>query len=132
MDKLEYRRIHLKGSFIYKNQFAIRMRGRFDSAFSHIPQGLVADSKSSSHGGHIITPMLLEGSKLVEKFSRKIYFYIFSVVVMVNRGWLPREQIDVELQKGKNLPDSEVKELDAILRLPESVCFLFKFINIKD
>lgn len=63
LDKMEYQRIHLKGRFIYKDQFAIRMRGRFDKNLSHTPQGLLGNSESSSHGGHIITPMRLDGSK---------------------------------------------------------------------
>lgn len=43
---------------------------------------------------------------------------------MVNRGWLPREQINVELEKGKKRPDSQVKSIDAILRMPEKVQIL--------
>ena len=76
VEDLEFKKVHLRGRYIYENQFAIQPRGRFDQEYAKSAEaygtpmgaGVMGGSPQiSSHGGHIITPMLLEGTESVYK-----------------------------------------------------------------
>ncbi|KAI6243850.1 SURF1-like protein [Aphelenchoides fujianensis] len=102
IDDLEYRRVKLRGRFLYDREFIIQPRGRFDEAFDDRAEGgMIGNAAASSHGGHFITPMLLEGT---------------NIVVMVNRGWLPRRKFEEERKRER--PDGIV-EIEAIVRKSE-------------
>ncbi|KAI6205796.1 hypothetical protein M3Y94_00833000 [Aphelenchoides besseyi] len=102
IDDLEYRRVKLKGRFLYDREFIIQPRGRFDEAFDDRAEGgMIGNAASSSHGGHFITPMLLEGT---------------NIIVMVNRGWLPQHKFDNEKQRKKQ---EGTVEVEAIVRKSE-------------
>ena len=62
---MEYRRVKLRGRFLYSNEFVIQPRARFDEAFNERDSGgsLLGNPASSSHGGHVITPFQIAGTK---------------------------------------------------------------------
>lgn len=47
---------------------------------------------------------------------------------MVNRGWLPADKVDSEMEKGRKLKLSGLKELNAIVRSGEKVSIFFRII----
>ncbi|CAD5229365.1 unnamed protein product [Bursaphelenchus okinawaensis] len=102
LQDLEYRRVKVRGRYLYDRQFIIAPRGRFDEGFKDKGSSLIGDSKSSSHGGHFITPFLIEGT---------------NQIIMVNRGWLPTEMHTFEMNKRRR---NEVVEIEAIVRKSEN------------
>lgn len=72
---MEYRRVKLRGRYLYENEFIIQPRGRFDEAHSDRDGGgsLIGNPASSSHGGHVVTPFQIEGTKLV---TRSVLFFV--------------------------------------------------------
>ncbi|KAH7693293.1 SFT-1 protein, partial [Aphelenchoides avenae] len=102
LNDLEYRRVRIKGRFLYDRQFAIGPRTRFDKAYKQVPKGIISDNDTTSHGAHIITPFLLHGT---------------DKIIMVNRGWVPRDDIHVELEKKKRR--SGTVEIEAVVRKSE-------------
>uniref|UniRef100_A0A7E4ZW29 SURF1-like protein n=1 Tax=Panagrellus redivivus TaxID=6233 RepID=A0A7E4ZW29_PANRE len=101
LENLEYRRVHLRGRFLYDREFVIAPRGRFDKDHKEKRGGLAGDSESSSHGGHVITPFVVEGTDLI---------------IMVNRGWLPTSK----LRAIPHPNPGKVVEFDAIVRKSEN------------
>jgi len=102
IEELEYRKVHLRGMYIYDKQFLIRNRPRFDKDYKEYGSGIFANPSMSSHGAYVITPLKLMNS---------------SVIVMVNRGWIPPEKFEFEIIN-KQQPNIFI-ELDAIVRKSE-------------
>lgn len=50
LDDLEYRRVRIKGRYIYERQFAIGPRTRFDKGYKSGPKGIISDNDTTSHG----------------------------------------------------------------------------------
>uniref|UniRef100_A0A183BVU2 NADH dehydrogenase [ubiquinone] 1 beta subcomplex subunit 6 n=1 Tax=Globodera pallida TaxID=36090 RepID=A0A183BVU2_GLOPA len=97
LEDLEFRKVRIRGFYLYDRQFVIRWRRRVDIANAGI-------SNTENYGAYVVTPMRLQGTNLI---------------IMVNRGWVATESIDLELEKGKQRPESELKELSAIVRRSE-------------
>uniref|UniRef100_A0A914H330 SURF1-like protein n=1 Tax=Globodera rostochiensis TaxID=31243 RepID=A0A914H330_GLORO len=97
LEDLEFRKVRIRGFYLYDRQFVIRWRRRVDIANAGI-------SNTENYGAYVVTPMRLQGTNLT---------------IMVNRGWVATESIDLELEKGKQSPESELKELNAIVRRTE-------------
>ncbi|KAE9554048.1 hypothetical protein FO519_002744 [Halicephalobus sp. NKZ332] len=102
LNQYEYRRVHLRGRFLFDKEFVIAPRGRFDKDYKQKNTGIAGDSESSSHGGHVITPFVLEKNNLT---------------IMVNRGWLPGPQLH---ERPVPKPHIGVTEFDAIVRKSEN------------
>ncbi|KAL3078946.1 hypothetical protein niasHS_014728 [Heterodera schachtii] len=97
IDDMEFRKVHVRGHYLFDRQFVIRWRCRLDPANT-------GTSNSEKYGAYVITPMRLEGT---------------NVTIMVNRGWVPNENIESELKKGKQMRESELKDLNAVVRSAE-------------
>ncbi|KAL7075210.1 hypothetical protein ACQ4LE_005583 [Meloidogyne hapla] len=90
LEQLEYRKVHIKGMFLFQKQFIIRWRGRLDVTEGETKKGGLSQMdwspKADSNGAQVITPFKISGTNLV---------------IMVNRGWIPAERIEYELTEGK-------------------------------
>ncbi|KAF8383863.1 sft-1, partial [Pristionchus pacificus] len=104
LSSMEYRRVRIKGRFLHEREFLLSPRGRFDPGVKKDDsQGsLLSSNDISSHGAHVVTPFVLSGSNLT---------------IMVNRGWVPRAQMDRETR----LSSEEKGEvtIEAIVRKTE-------------
>ncbi|GMT32295.1 hypothetical protein PFISCL1PPCAC_23592 [Pristionchus fissidentatus] len=104
LDLMEYRRVRIKGRFLHEREFVLSPRGRFDPAVKDESRGsLLSSNDISSHGAHVIAPFAVAGSNLI---------------IMVNRGWVPKAQIDREAR----LSSEEKGEvtIEAIVRKSET------------
>jgi cytochrome oxidase assembly protein ShyY1 len=58
---MEYRKVRVKGRYLYDREFMISPRGRFDEAFDDRAEGgMIGNPGSASHGGHFITPFKVD------------------------------------------------------------------------
>jgi hypothetical protein len=66
LDQLEYRKIHVKGSYLFRKQFIIRWRGRLDVS-QYEPKKyfnlLDAPSTTNNNGAQVITPFNISGTE---------------------------------------------------------------------
>lgn len=107
LDKMEYRKVHIRGKYLYGKQFLIKWRQRLDSgkkSNSYDNRLSKIGSKSvESDGAQVITPLQIDGSNLV---------------IMVNRGWIPYIKIEDEMKMSKKREPLKA-EFDAIVRKSE-------------
>uniref|UniRef100_A0A915PEU2 SURF1-like protein n=1 Tax=Meloidogyne floridensis TaxID=298350 RepID=A0A915PEU2_9BILA len=107
LEQLEYRKVHIKGMYLFQKQFVIRWRGRLDLA-ENDPQkdNLIQRNWSSTlnnNGAQVITPFKISGT---------------DQVIMINRGWIPAERIEYELNEGRQRKPIE-KDITGTVRRSE-------------
>ncbi|KAF7638309.1 SURF1-like protein [Meloidogyne graminicola] len=86
IEQMEYRKVHIDGTYMFQNQFIIRWRGRLDIEQNELNKSNLLSITNTSNGAQVITPFKISGTDLV---------------IMINRGWIPPERIEFELNEGR-------------------------------
>lgn len=115
----------ITGEFLHDREFLISPRGRLDT--EHLTEehrrtaGSLISMNTSSHGAHVITPFRIANSEFVPipRNSSKQTHLLFSLVILVNRGWVPLSHVTAASRQAGQVKGTVT--LNAIVRGCEKV-----------
>ncbi len=117
----EYKRVSLTGEFLHDKEFLIQKKSRIDRPYRTDLAKKDVKIATMLHGCNVITPFKIANTEFVCVIEwRQLYF---SLIVLINRGWLPSERQSVEKRKEGQI--SGTVTLEAVVRQTASVHIFF-------